>query len=463
MKKKIDNIFIFLKLYRREDSRLLRGIIFVWTALLLISLCLGLIHAGYAWENAVGYEHLLIAESIESGHGFSLPFKVGIYSEQTNNKYFPTAHEEPVYPVLMALLTKILGSYGRPVVLMLQVFALFLTSIVIYFLAKKVFNYSTGLLAGAIISLSPGTRTLAESYYGPAVFAGLLVSVSALLMIRCAENQSFRRSVLLGLSLGFSSLLYAPTLSFLPVSLIFLIDKRTLINATMKGVSVVLISSMMVLSVWTIRNYLTFKQIVPVRTNMGRSICLFNPVLAETFAPDSIPGLKNSGPYWTARDAKEATMFSSSDNKKKRTIYLRGYEIMKKDAPPNFESLNEAEIDKLYFKKGLEFIFAEPYIFIELTYYRLSYFFFSFGLKKTVISVFFLIGTILNLRNRKAVGLATLVAAYLVPYSLAIAWWYRYRYPIEPIMIIFAVYLPILIVSKLHARFTLPKAVASPF
>jgi len=458
----IDDMFISLKLYRREDPRILRGVVMVWAAVLLIALLWGLIHIGYRWKSAVGYEHVWIAESIEAGHGFSLPFKLGIYSDQPEEQYYTTAHEEPVYPFLMAFLLKIFGPYGRPIMLMLQVTTLFLTSVIVYYLGRKVFNHATGLLAGFVVSVSQGPRYLAESYYGPSVFAGLLVSICALLIIRCAERPTFRRGVLLGLSLGFCNLLYAPTLFFLPLALFFLIYKSNSINAAVKTAAVVLVSCIMVVSVWTARNYFVFGQIVPVRTNMGRSLCLFNPVLAETFFQGAVPGSREYKPYWKARDAQEATLESGMSIENQKAIYLRGYEIVKEDAPPDFESYNEAEIDKLYFKKGAQFILAEPGIFIELTYYRLKYFFFSMGWKNTVISVCFFIGAILSVRNRKAIGLSALVAAYLVPYSLAIAWWYRYRYPIEPVMLMFAVYLPVLIVSKFCTRVSFFKAKGLP-
>ncbi len=453
--KKIDEkanfILIFLKFYKKDDSLLLKRVILIWVTFLITLLVSGVLDVSFSWKEAEGYEYLWIAESIEAGHGFSFLSCRRWQFKPTPpcDKYYPTAHEEPVYPYLMAFATKVLGKYSRLAILILQVFALFLTSIVIFHIARKVFNYSTGILAGLILPLLPGLYSLKNSF-SPVMFAGLIISISTYLLIGCLEKVSVRRGSILGFVLGLSSLIYAAILPFIPLSVFFVfISKSTHRSAALKSAVAVLLVAVIIMSGWTIRNLIVFEQFVPVRTAFGISLYFSNAVLASTYSSKDYGCSDKLGNIWKAKNAKEAIMVSSTSLEKQSAIYKRARECIELDAPEGYEYYNEPERDKFYLDKALEFIFHEPLSFLVLTYNRImAFFFYLFDRSKGVIALLFLVGALITLSNQRARVLSLLTVAYLIPYFLIVSWWYRYRYPIEPILLLFASYVPVFIVSK---------------
>jgi hypothetical protein len=113
---------------------------------------------------------------------------------------------------------------------------------------------------------------------------------------------------------------------------------------------------------------------------------------------------------------------------------------------------SDALRDKVAFKKAIEFIFSHPRAFMSLTYYKILGFFF-FGWKIGIISMLFFISTLEILSNKRVRTLVLLILAYASPYFLTMSWFYRYRYPIEPLILVLACYIPILSFSKLYTQY----------
>ncbi len=443
----IDNILFFLKFYKKNDSLLLQRVIKIWIALLLLLFVLGLSTAIITWEKATGWEYLWIAQSIESGHGFSFPSEFG--STESAESYHPTAHEEPVYPMFVAFTSKVFGKYGRLVVLIIQVFAFFLTSIVIFFLARKIFNSLTGILASLILPLLPNVYSLQHSF-GPSIFASLMISISAYLIIWCSESMSVRKGILLGVILGFSPLIYAQTLLYIPLSILFIVFAvRPYRMVNLKTAFAILLTAIIVISPWTVRNFLVFGKFVPAKTSMGRLAYIFNPLLASTFSSEYQVCSEDISSLGKAKDVKEAV---------NNSIYM-GSELFKLSAvctrqeEPEGYKFNEVEWDRMYLKKAFDYIISQPRTFASLAFYRIAFFFSYNSSKITILSIISGIGIFLALRNKRAWLLILFIVTYLAPFLLALPIWYRFRYPIEPIILIFACYLPVLTFSKLYALY----------
>ncbi len=447
---KVISFFVRLKFLKEDDHPLLKRVVPVWFVFLLIMMALSLSDVSVSWQKARGWEYLWIAESIEKGDCFCFAdCKKHLRPGEGCDKYRKTAHEEPVYPFLMALAFKVFGRrYGGLAVLIFQVLAMFFTSNVVYLLGRRVFNAPTGILAGSV--LPPLNRYLTVAFV-PSIFAGLMIVISTYLILLCLEKVSVRRGIILGLTLGFTALLYAPTLAFIPIAVFFLfITKNPCRSIAMRTAAAVFFTAIIVLSVWTIRNFMVFGQIIPVRTGFGINVHQSNPVLAESFSAESRGDLKDGLP-WKAGNAREAVILSFG-LKQQRAIYKRSFDIIRQDAPEGYE-FNEAEKDRVALRNTLEFILSQPEAFITLTYYRMYVFFFMLDWKTAIISVFFFISAVITIGNRKARVMVLLVFAYAGPYFLAVSWWYRYRYPIEPVILVTACYLPVLIFSKLYALY----------
>jgi hypothetical protein len=99
----------------------------------------------------------------------------------------------------------------------------------------------------------------------------------------------------------------------------------------------------------------------------------------------------------------------------------------------------------------MEFIFAEPRTFAVLSYHRALAFFLGWGHRHALVALLAFAGAVLSLRNRRAWVLILLVLAYAAPFFVATPWFYRYRYPIEPLLLLFALYAPTLVLMRLNA------------
>jgi hypothetical protein len=199
----------------------------------------------------------------------------------------------------------------------------------------------------------------------------------------------------------------------------------------------ILLAAGAVIGPWTIRNLISFKQFVPVRNGLGQNIHLGNPILAETFYPKFQACSNQAGPAWTARDAAEAIMLARKIPDKRSALYKRAFECIEQDALENYEKFNEAERDGVYLKNAISFVFSELETFATMTYHKSVACFYA-GWTKEIRAVALLafIGALITLRNQKARILTLLTLLYAIAYSLAVPLFYRYRYPIEPILLV---------------------------
>ncbi|MBI5099730.1 MAG: glycosyltransferase family 39 protein [Nitrospirae bacterium] len=446
-------ILIRLKFVSKEDSPLLKISVFLWLILLIIILASGLINIS-SGSKAFKYEYFALADSIVKGHGFSFNEceSWGFGGCRDSDKYIPTAHEEPVYPYFMAFLLKtfVIENEFNFTVQFFNLIALLLTSVVVYYLARKVFNAPTGIIAASLLPLWPGVRYLSEHDFNPAIFAGLLISISCYLVIWCSENMSLRRGIVLGGVLGFSSLTYAPIIPFIPLSALFILVSRTPIRTiNWKTALIIVVTALVVISPWSIRNFIVFGHLVPVKSGFGIIAHVSNPILAATFTSGSHACTDTLGPFWKARNAKEAIEIGRTDSRKKAFMLKRSFDCIQQQAPEGYEQYNYVERDKFYLRKTREFILSEPKTFAIMAYDRIiSFLFFTWA--KGTVSFLFLISAVVSFRNPKARILTVLSLSYLIPYLFIVMWFYRYRYPIEPVIHILAAYVPVLFISKLY-------------
>lgn len=453
---KITKVFVFFSFIKKDDPPRLRYCILFGITFLLILMVSGLITVIGQWQEADGWEYLWIAQNIERGHGFSYSscnrWIAGIIDYPACKKQLQlTAYVEPGYPFFIAYMTKVFGKYGRLAILIFQVIALFLTSVVLYNIGRKVFNAATGIVAGLALSLMPQVRSLSLWEYTPAIFAGLLISFSVCLFYWCLEKISIRRGIALGAFLGFSSLIYSPILPFIPLMAFFvLISKRSFMSIQFKTALLIIVMAIIVISPWSIRNLLLFGHYIPIRSGFGSMIYESNPILAATFSSEADACSDKFGPIWKAQNAKEAVAALRIDGNKYSSLKYRALNCIEEIAPEGFKDYNEVEIDNFRQKKTFEFILSQPIIFSSLAYHRIQSFF-IWGKRRTIISLLFVIGALMALRNQKSRIMILFVLAYASTYLLVPPLFFRYAYPIEPIMLVLASYFPALIVSRLFA------------
>jgi hypothetical protein len=101
--------------------------------------------------------------------------------------------------------------------------------------------------------------------------------------------------------------------------------------------------------------------------------------------------------------------------------------------------MREAERDAIYARGALAFVQAHPGVALGLWARRLVLFLFPENdVWQGVVSGLALAGLAVSARRREARLLALLAAAYALPYVVCTIFFYRYRYPIEPLLALFA-------------------------
>ena len=426
---------------------------------LLLLKSVSLIIANYAyWKDHDGWEYLWVAQGISTGHGFSVnerrrwgfvDFKD--YTKYSEDKYFPTAIEEPVYPYLLALSYKLFGDYGK-LTIFLHIVVFLFSVIILNSLGQKAFDLETGLLAGCLLIFWPGVNSQVR-YLAPAMLGGFFIIAEALLILLCLRKPSIRRGITLGLVLGVSSLTLGATLLFIPLSAFLVFLSIRPINKTVWATSAaIIITPCIVMSPWVIRNYNIFGEFIPTRIGLGFIAHQANPILAGTFYPGVHTCTDTIGPMWKAGSASEAVKLAREGNDRAGEIYRRSYACIEEQAPEGYEKFNEAQRDKVYLEKSKEFIFSHPGVFAKLVIYKFRAYFFGTTWQHTISVILAAIGVALVLfyrRRLEIMALILMILSFSAPYGVTMPWFYRYRYPIEPLILLFTSYAVVIFVKKI--------------
>ena len=447
----------FLASYKLKSliSYLSRYSIFLWLAYLLIITGFRLSYVIRNWQNAKGAEYFWIAQGIAAGQGFSIDadhrwFFMNPELSYPTDEYFSTAIEEPIYPYIMAFALRTFGEHGKLAILVFQIIALLATCIVVYYLGRKVFSAWVGILASSMLISYSAIDHLAQENFGLPILAGLIISLSCLVIIWCLQKASVFRGIILGLLLGLFALTYSVAMLFIPLSVLLVLFSPRLFQVVKgKTALAIILTACLTISPWTYRNYQVFGHFVPVRTGMGLNFHHGNPILAGTITGGNYACSNTFGSLWQASNAREAILLSKQGSKYTHPIFQRSYDCLEQEVPDGYENFNEVERDKVYMQKSVEFILAEPQTFIALAYNKFLGLYEGWSPSPKKIAILAFMGSLLAIRKPKARILVMMIAIFSVPYSLAVSWWYRYRYPIEPILLILASYVLVFITTKL--------------
>jgi 4-amino-4-deoxy-L-arabinose transferase-like glycosyltransferase len=366
-------------------------------------------HFGYGWEMGK------IGQAIALGRGFSNPF--GLPTG-------PSAWEPPLYPYWIGGVFKVFGIYSSASAwVLLTVNSLFnaLTCIPIYFIARRAMGERVARWSAWTWALLPYTWYWAIHWIWDTTISPFLLSVIFLAALMLAERgKAAGLWTGFGLLWGVAALLNPSCLSFLPACLLWIgYRRRRNGQSVVAGTVCALLLMTAVMAPWLMRNYQVFGKFVFVRDDFGQQLRLSN------------------GPF------SDGTSM----------VYLQPN--LDPGELKRFRRLGEVEYAEQRKREALQFIRENPRRFAAITLNRIVYYW--YGVQKrgegmaltTVRSAGFLASSILAwwglgraLRQRKpgAWLFAWLVlsypAVYYVVYPHA-----RYRHPIEPELLILAVFL----------------------
>lgn len=262
------------------------------TSLPLIVLVALLLRVGFAWDyvgqnsrQALAVLPFLqesgnIAASLASGHGFSSPFRI-----ETG----PTAWMPPAYPWLLAGIFRVFGvrtydSFLAAVAL--NIFCSVLTCVPVFFVGKRAGGLTMAALAAWLWAFFPNAILNAFESMWDASVATLLAAIILWATLAIEKSERWRDWVGYGLLWGVTLLTNVTLISLLPLLLGWLAYRRRktslsfhnsdgLVKTLAKPVVAFGIAVLCCMP-WTVRNYLVFHRVVPMRSTLGLQMWIGN-------------------------------------------------------------------------------------------------------------------------------------------------------------------------------------------
>lgn len=323
--------------------------------------------------------------------------------------------KEPLYPFFLVCIYKVFG-HSFIAVRLIEALIGTLTVLLVYIIGIRFFNMNIAYIASFIIATYPPFIEFTGLFLRENSLIFLTsVLIFYLMEISNKESVCYRQYAYVGVLLGLIALSKAAILIFTPFFLAALLFKHKRIKSFIKASVVTFAMMMLVISPWTIRNYLVHHKFIPVASNGGINFLLGNnPKASGT----------NLAPWPTYSPAQEKML----------------------------ENLREVDMDRQYFKWGLMYIHQDPLRYFKLAFKKFLIFWFdSYGSYKTpygfitrIFDAFLLIAGFLGILCSLADWRKYLMA-YLFIVSTASVYMIffvviRNRFQIIPLLSLFAAY-----------------------
>ncbi len=214
-----------------------------------------------------------IAYSIASGRGYSSPFQ---------RDSGPTAWLAPVYPWILAGIFKLFGIYTlRSFVAALSLNILFsaVTCVPIFYTGKRVAGLGVGSGAAWLWALFPNAIIIPFEWIWDTCLSALLVAVLLWATLALAESHRLRDWSLYGLLWGVALLTNPAVALLFPVFLLWAAYRaRHFEGKSRSFVRPALAAAIALLCCvpWTVRNYVQFHKLIPLRSNFAFELYVGN-------------------------------------------------------------------------------------------------------------------------------------------------------------------------------------------
>ncbi len=265
---------------------------------------------------AFGFETGRIARSIVTGQGFSSP-----YTEPTG----PTALVAPVYPYLLAGVFKLFGIYSTAsaiVILTLNDICSALTCLPIFLIARKVFGLRIAVWAGWTWALFPYAIGLSNLWIWETSLTALLLTSLILATLCLEQNRRLVPWLGFGLLWGVAALTSPSVLSTLPFLGAWLWFRHRRLRTNCFGP--MLASALVFLacvSIWLVRDYRTFGKFIFLRSNFALEFRVGNNDDAST--PESETLLPPDNPMEMQKLRRMGEMAYMAEKREEVKAFLR--------------------------------------------------------------------------------------------------------------------------------------------
>jgi 4-amino-4-deoxy-L-arabinose transferase-like glycosyltransferase len=348
-----------------------------------------------------------VAWCMVSGFGFSSPWP--------HTTLAPTAQQPPVYPWLLAGIFSIFGPYSYTslwiAVLLNAVFSA-TTALIIYRVALRDFGRPTALIASWAWACWIYEAVVSIRLWESSLSALLLVSSMLLLPVK-GENPGTKKWAVLGTLFGVG-ILTNTTLSIVFVGFwIGLWRTPARKGSFRRGLLLSVAACVLVLLPWTIRNYVTFHRLIPVRDNLGMEL-------------------------WIGNNEAVTYLFE----------FRGGFPLLD---PAEYNRLGEIAFMEAKRNAAMEFIRRNPFKFLHLSAQRFFYYWTAPARSAWFsLSIISWMGAALawNRKGSAAWSYAIVLTFFPLIYYITHPW-STYRHPTEPVMIILASYVLVSVASTI--------------
>ncbi len=376
-----------------------------------------------------GLEMGLLARSLVQGHGLSSPFGFPAAQIPTG----PTAFIAPGYPLLIAAVFRIFGTYSftsELVIIALQIALNLLTIALILHLARTVFNSQVAILAGLLWACSPPLIFMPTIFWDTSLATALITGLLAL-ALRIRRTPTPAAWLFLGAYCAVAALITpALLLVLLAVTLWLAWHTRPGSNALLAALAFAV-----VFAPWPLRNARVFHAFIPLRTTVGFELWMGNRPAATGYLDESL------FPTFNPQELSDYNRFG------------------------------EVAYTGIKSHLALRFIGEHPAAFLHLTALRTARFWLGTGtlagspffpLHAVLTSTLGLLGLALLFRSRRrapAVLLTLPLLLFPLPYYITHAE-FRYRLLIDPLLTLLAAHALVQIHAALSTRVaaSLPRA-----
>jgi len=345
--------------------------------------------------DAAGYDEMAI--NLASGKGLS---------QFINGSLVPIAYRPPAYPVFLASVYSIFG-HNYITVKIIQAVIGSVFCILIFYIVNMIYNdIITGLIAATCIALYKPFISGFSYYGGPALLLSeylymFMIGLSILTILYFIKNGNIKTGILSGIFAGLSILTRSEFVVFMGLLTIYLLHTSSLsIRNFFKKYFIMFLFIILTISPWAVRNYVVYKEFIPLSTLGGGIFWLGNNSLAN--------GGQSDNSTYTIEDLL--------NHQKDKELFKKGIEELKN---------NPRRIPKLFIRKIL--VHWAPFEN-------------GFMLFNSFYAFILLFGSIGILFFRKKVILENILVLILLSTTLTAILTFgepRYRYSYESYLVIF--------------------------
>jgi 4-amino-4-deoxy-L-arabinose transferase-like glycosyltransferase len=359
-----------------------------------------------AWFFNRGTEMGFLAQSILQGKGLSSPF---------GGSTGPTAFIAPAYPLFVALIFKLFGSYTFASALVIMLIHIALNLLTIYLIMQVTLWLSNkrwaAILAGLYWAVALPVIWIPTIFWETS-FSCLIVAASIAFAVRTQRAPGNSGFLLIGTSIAIAALINPAMLPMLLAILCWVAYRFR--KERRHGILLALLALVVVFSPWPIRNARIFHAFIPLRSTVGFEMWMGN-------RPQSMGYLDES-------------LFPTF-NRTELNEYVRMGEVP-------YVAMKSSE--------AKQYIYSHPGTFFTLSLRRFARFWTGSGtqhgspifvLHACISTLLGLMGIVFLARRRPALALlcALPLLIFPLPYYITHAE-FRYRLNIDPLLTILAAY-----------------------